>query len=447
MRDLLLLVALCGMIPLILRAPIVGVLVWLWLSLMNPHEEVEGFLHGAQLNVWFAALTAVAWAGSKEPKTPPANAFIVLLVLFAAWTCVSTYFGLNRPHSLPLLDRTLKTVILALAVAMLANSRARLQAVIWSLVISIGYYGAKGGLFTLFSGGQNHVLGPSASMIEDNNSLGLALVVLMPLMVYLRLTSKRAIVRWGLLGLMVLTLAAILGTYSRGALIALGASAAIYALRSRYALVLLAGVAIGAAALPSIMPTQWLTRMHTIKTADQDASFQDRVAAWHSSFNIAMDRPLVGGGFSAVESTAVVMAHKTPESLDHGRAAHSIYFQVLGDNGFVGFAIYFTMIGAAVLNTFRVLALVRGRSELKWAGQLARMLQVGLVGFLAGGAALSMAYYDGFMVVFALTAALLQTVRRPVEVADQPASAEPRWKKLAAASASGRPAYQARRPA
>ncbi|HEY2048031.1 MAG TPA: putative O-glycosylation ligase, exosortase A system-associated [Caulobacteraceae bacterium] len=441
MRDLLLLVALCATIPLILRAPIVGVLVWMWLSLMCPHQEVAGFLHGAQLNVWFTVLTAIAWAGSKEPKTPPANAFIAFLVLFAAWTCVSTYFALDRSDALPSLDRNLKTVILALAVAMLANSRARLQAVIWVIVISIGYYGAKGGGFTLLTGSQSHVFGPAASMIQDNNALGLALVVLLPLMVYLRLTSKYAIVRWALLGLMFLTLAAILGTYSRGALIALGASAAIFALRSRYGLVLLAAGAIGAAALPSVMPHQWLERMHTIKAADQDASFEDRVAAWRSSFNIAMDRPLVGGGFSAVESTEIVQAHKTPGSLDHGRAAHSVYFQVLGDNGFVGLALYLTMVGAAVLNTFRVLALVRGRSDLKWAGQLARMLQVSLVAFLAGGAALSMAYYDGFMVMFAVTAALLQTVRRPVEAADEPASFGPRWRRVAAVSAPARAAH------
>lgn len=443
MRDLLLLAALCGTIPMILQAPFIGLLVWLWLALMNPHQEVEGFLHGAQLNVWFAALTALAWAGSKERKIPPANGFVIFLMAFAVWTCVCTYFGLNRPHSLPLLDRTLKTVVLALAVTMLANSRARLQAVIWGLVISIGYYGVKGGGFSLLTGGHNHVFGPANSMIEDNNALGLALIVLVPLMVYLRLTSKRAIVRWSLLGLIVLTLAAILGTYSRGALIALGASAAIYALRSRYGLVLFATAAIAVAALPSVMPHKWLERMSTIQSANQDASFQDRVAAWHSSYNIARDRPLVGGGFSAVESTDVVLAHRTPDSLDHGRAAHSIYFQVLGDTGFVGFALYLATVGSALLNTFRVLAVVRGRPELRWAGQLARMLQVSLVGFLSGGAALSMAYYDGFLIVFALTAALLETVRHPVAVAAEAASTEPKWKRIDAVAAAG---VSARRP-
>jgi len=437
MRDLLLLAALCGIVPMILQSPFIGLLAWMWLSLMNPHQEVEGFLHAAPLNIWFAGLTILAWAGSKERKLPPANAFVLLLMAFAVWACVSTYFALVPEHALQLLDRNLKSILLAVAVTMLANSRARLQALIWCLVISIGYYGVKGGGFSLLTGGANHVFGPASSMIEDNNALGLALIVLVPLMVYLRLTSKRALVRWGLLGLILLTLAAILGTYSRGALIALAASGAIYAVRSRYGLVLFAIGAVGFAALPSVMPAKWLDRMETIQTANQDASFQDRVAAWHTSFNIANDRPLVGGGFAAVESSAVALAHRTPDSLDHGRAAHSIYFEVLGDAGFVGFGLYFAAVGAAVLNTFRVLAAVRGRPELKWAGQLARMLQVSLVGFLSGGAALSMAYYDGFLIIFALTAALLETVRRPVEVTAEAASTQPRWQRIEAPAIAG----------
>ena len=66
--------------------------------------------------------------------------------------------------------------------------------------------------------------------------------------------------------------------------------------------------------------------------------------------------------------------------------------------------------GAAIANTFSVLAAARDRPELLWANQLARMLQVSIAAFLTGGAALSMAYYDGAIVILALTAALRQVV-------------------------------------
>jgi probable O-glycosylation ligase (exosortase A-associated) len=425
-RDLILLSALCLVFALTVRAPFIGLLAWIWVSLMNPHQEVHGFLRGAQLNLCIAVVTVAAWLASREPKRVPPNLFIGLLALFSLWIWITTTFALDPPHAYPLFNRTIKTVVLAVAVIMLANSRLRLQAVLWVMVLSIGYFGVKGGGFVLLTGGHNHVFGPENSMIEDNNALGLALIVLLPLMFYLRGTSARALVRWGLLGVIALTLVAVFGTYSRGALIALAASTAVYAVRSKYGVIMAAVAVLSAAALPSIMPPSWFQRMSTIQSADHDTSFQERVSAWRTSVAIAKARPLIGGGFSAVEQTWIAQTYHTPGSLDHGRAAHSVYFQVLGDNGFAGLGIYLAVVAAAVMNTFRVLGLARGQRDFAWAAKLARMLQVCLAGFLAGGAALSMAYYDGIILLFALTAALLETVRVPA--AARAAAAEPRWK-------------------
>jgi putative inorganic carbon (HCO3(-)) transporter len=127
-----------------------------------------------------------------------------------------------------------------------------------------------------------------------------------------------------------------------------------------------------------------------------------------------------------VEEGWIAQAYFTPGSSPHGRAAHSVYFQVLGDTGFVGLGIYLSAVAAALLNTVRVLALTRGRPELRWAGQLARLLQAGVAGFLMGGAALSMAYYDGVLLVFGLTAALYATISRPI-AAQAAKPLQPRW--------------------
>jgi putative inorganic carbon (HCO3(-)) transporter len=417
---------LCGLVPVIVRAPFIGLLAWLWVSLMNPNREVHGFLAGAQLNLYLSAVTALAWAASKDRKVIPANAFTILLLVFAGWASLSTYFALDRAHALPIWDRTMKTVVLALAVTMLANSRVRLQAVIWMIAVSLGYYAVKGGGFTLLGGGRNHVFGPENSMIEDNNALGLALIVLLPLLNYLRVTSAKALVRAGLAAAIVMTLVAILGTYSRGALIALAAAGATYSVRSRNGLLLLLGAALVALMLPSLLPASWFERMSSIQSADKDASFQDRLAAWRTSFNIASAHPLFGGGFVAIEQNWIAEAYSSQGSLKMGRAAHSVYFQVLGDTGFAGLALYLSAVGAAIVNTFMVLGAARGRPDLQWASHLARMLQVSIVAFLAGGAALSMAYYDGVIVLLAITAALLHVARQPAE--GEQAVSEPAWK-------------------
>lgn len=396
----------------VLRAPVIGLLAWLWIALMNPNREVYGFLYGAPLNLYLALLTAVAWAMSRDRKVISPNPFTIFLLLFLAWATLATVFALDREHAAPIWERTAKTFILAVAVTMLGDSRVRLQAIIWAVAISLGYYAVKGGGFTLLSGGHSRVFGPESSMIEDNNALGLALIVLLPLLNYLRLTSARALTRFALLGTIGLTIVAILGTYSRGALIALGAAGVVYAARAKHGMLVLFAGAIVAVALPSLLPASWSERMSSIQGYGQDSSFQGRVEAWKTSVNIAAARPLIGGGFLAVEQTWIAHAYHSPGSLLQGRAAHSVYFEVLGETGFVGLALYLAVIGAAIANTVSVLTATRGRPELLWASQLARMLQVSIAAFLAGGAALSMAYYDGVIVMLALTASLQQIVSR-----------------------------------
>lgn len=409
-RDLVLLAILCGIVPMVLRAPVIGLLAWLWIALMNPNREVYGFLHGAPLNLYLAILTAGAWLVSRDRKTISPTPFTVFLLLFLGWATISTFYALDRTQALPIWERTAKTFILAIAVTMLGDSRVRLQAIIWIIAVSLGYYAVKGGGFTLLSGGHSRVFGPESSMIEDNNALGLALVMLLPLLNYLRLTSARPLIRTALLGSIGLTLVAVLGTYSRGALIALGAAALVYAARTRHGILVFFAGAVLLLTLPSFLPSGWSERMSSISTYDQDSSFQGRLEAWQTSVNIALARPFIGGGFLAVEQTWIAKAYSSPGSLQQGRAAHSVYFQVLGETGFVGLLLYLAVVGAAIANTFSVLAAARDRPELLWANQLARMLQVSIAAFLTGGAALSMAYYDGAIVILALTAALRQVV-------------------------------------
>lgn len=413
MRDLILLAALLGVFPLILRAPAIGVLTWIWVALMSPQREVYGFLSNFELNFYIAALTAIAWIISKERKIAPMNMVTVVVIVFGIWVSITTYNALNREFSYPLWDRTMKTFILALAVMTIANNKARIQAVVWVTVLSLAFFGVKGGGFVLLTGGSHHVFGPENTMIADNNALGLALVMTLPLINYLRETSQKAWIRLCLLGGMVLTILGIIGTYSRGALSAMAIMAVFYAARSRAGLIplLLGGMVV--LALPSLVPATWFERMSTINSYDEDSSFAGRVAAWRTSFNVAEER-VTGGGFSSINLENVVHNYHSVGSLEHGLAAHSIYFQVLGDHGFIGLILFLILLAAAWYNTTATLSFAKGKAELDWAVKLARMMQVSLVGYMIGGALLSMAYYDGFMVIVAVTAALLLTVKKPL---------------------------------
>jgi len=206
--------------------------------------------------------------------------------------------------------------------------------------------------------------------------------------------------------------------------VTLAALIATYAIRSRTGVLVALFGGVLAATLPAVLPTQWLDRMSTIQSYDQDDSFMGRVAAWRMNTAIANERPFVGGGYYAGNIDWIAQKYSKGE-LDGGKAAHSIFFEVLGDHGYAGLVLYFAVVAAAWMNTWIVLSKVRGRPDLAWAGELARMLQLSQVAFLVGGSMLSMAYYDGQLMLMTLTAALLQVVRSP---AGAGAQAGPRWK-------------------
>ncbi len=239
---------------------------------------------------------------------------------------------------------------------------------IWIIAISIAYYGVKGMGFMLLTGGGDHVVGPDNTMIGDNNNLGAALVPCVPLLNYLRLSSLRSLVRVPTLLAMASTGLAVIGTYSRGGLFGLGITTVWMWLRSRHKVFLFLLVGVIAIALPFLVPQKWFQRMSTISAYATEDSFEERVESWKVATRIALDRPFTGGGFNVQEEDNVFRHYNTDGKQKVGRAAHSIYFQVLSDHGFIGLTLYLLIIGATFLNLRDVIRGARDRDDLHWGG-------------------------------------------------------------------------------
>jgi probable O-glycosylation ligase (exosortase A-associated) len=201
---------------------------------------------------------------------------------------------------------------------------------------------------------------------------------------------------------------AALGSYSRGAALALGAMLVFMWLKGKHKIKLGLVLLIVVPMALVFMPEQWHTRLDTLNSYEQDASAMGRINAWKMAFNLANDRPLFGGSFEIYNREIFSRYAPVPDDV---HAAHSIYFQVLGEHGWVGFGLYL-LLG---LLTWRagswVLKHARYVDELQWACDMVRMIQVSLLGFMVGGAFLSLAYFD---VPYYLMAALV-AVRLLVE--------------------------------
>lgn len=391
MRDLLVSAVILGSLPFILRRPWIGILVWCWLSYMNPHRLAYGFAYTAPFALIVALTTLVGLLFSNEEKKIPWTRETKVLAVLIFWMLVTTSFALVPTEAWPQFEKVIKIQLMTFVTLILINNRQRLDAMIWMIALSIGFYGIKGGLFTIAKGGVYHVQGPEGTFIGGNNELGLAMIMTIPLMRYLQLVSKRIWVRNGLSAAMFLTAIAAIGTQSRGALLAASAMGLMLWWKSRNKFFTGLLVIAAVVTIAMFMPEAWYERMSTIKTYDQDESALGRINAWRFAWNLAMDRPLVGGGFETFQPWLFGIYAPEP---DRVHDVHSIYFEMLGEQGFVGLFL-FVLLGVLTWRTAtRIRKVVALSTDIKSLSDLAAMLQVSLIGYAVGGAFLGLAYFD-----------------------------------------------------
>lgn len=426
MRDLLLLGLVLGLAPVALLRPHVGLLCYHWVSLMNPHRIVWGFMYGQPLAQLFGLLTLSGWLLTPERKRPLTTPLFWLLAAFGAWITVTTFAAELPDLAWEEWNRVIKIVAVALASCALFADPRRLRQFVAVVAFSVAFFGVKGGLFVLATGGAHLVWGPPQSLIGDNNGLALALITVLPLLAWLAETTPRRAVRLALWAAFGLTLVGILGTRSRGGFAALLVAGAVLALRSRHRLAFTAAALVTALVALLFLPPEWSERIASIERWDRDGSFALRLEVWAWTLELVEQRPLLGGGFGIFTTNGI------SDGRDTWLAAHSIFFQVLGEHGWPGLLLFVLLLLGGVLTARNTARLARGREELAWAVRLGSMLEVSYVGYVAAGAFLSMAWHDLLYDLLAITVLARALVREHLRAAEaRPAGEEP------AASLSG----------
>ena len=362
---------------------------WTWISIMNPHA-LSWHMSSMPVAATMGGATLLGLFITKDRRNFFVTRETAVLMLFMLWMCITFPFSFYPDESYRLWNRVMKIDLMVLVAMVVLYSKKHITILTWVLFGSLGFYGVKGGLFTLMTGGSYRVWGPDGSYIEGNNEVALALVIVIPLIRFLHMTSESKWVKLGLLASMFLCASAALGSQSRGALLAIAAMATVLWWRGdkKFAGIALMGVA--GLVLLSFMPESWWERMGTIGAYKEDASAGGRINAWWMAWNLAKAN-FFGGGFEV--SSPELFARYAPDPTDV-HAAHSIYFMVLGEHGFVGLFLFLLL---WILVWFSAGDLrVRGKKlpQTMWLSHLGSMCQVSLAGYAVGGAFLSLSYYD-----------------------------------------------------
>lgn len=399
MRDIVIF-AIVGLALLkVFSKPYIGIYLWTWLSLMNPHRLTWGVAHDFPFAAVVGGSTLIGMFVSKEKGRMVWTREMALLLLFVGWMSITTAFAFHPDLALEYLVQVLKIQLFVFLTVYLISGKRQLIGLLWVTALSLAFYGVKGGLFTLISGGGARVMGPEGSFLGGNNELALALIMTVPLLVYLFQQEQRKWLRYGLGGVIFLCALAIVGSQSRGALVGAMAMGGFLWLKSRQKFKIGFIVLAAAVIILISMPESWWERMSTIRDYQQDSSALGRINAWWTAWNVATSN-FFGGGFKMFTPDIFRLYAPVP---DNPHDAHSIYFQVLGEHGFTGL---FLFLALGISTWFRCGKIIRAFKnsdpQHKWMADLAAMLQVSLIGFAATGAFLGLAYFDYYYLLIAI---------------------------------------------
>jgi probable O-glycosylation ligase (exosortase A-associated) len=391
LRDLFVTGIVFGTLPYILRNPYIGIYLWSWLGYMNPHRLSWGFAYDFPFAFIVGIVTMVALVFSREPKRVPWTRESIVLLLMILWMVVTTAFSLHPNLAWLQMEKVAKIQLMIFLTMVLINTREKLEKLVLVIALSLGFYGIKGGIFTIIHGGVYRVQGPFGTFIGGNNEMALALIMTIPLIWYLYLNAQKAWLRYGYAGAMFLCAIAVIGSQSRGALVGGLAMGTFLWLKTRNKIFTGLIMALAVTAILAIMPAQWHERMNTINTYQTDTSAQGRVNAWWTAFNVAKARPLVGGGFETFQPDVFKAYAPDPDNVHD---VHSIYFEVLGEHGFVGFGLFILLAWLTWRKGAQIIQKTSKDPERRWAADLARMLQVSMIGFASAGAFLGLSNFD-----------------------------------------------------
>lgn len=410
MRDVLVLAIIIGSIPICFMRPFFGAMMWVWVAYFNPHRFTYGMAYNFPVSTVIAIPTLLGILFFRKVNRGIFVREIILLLLFWAWITI-TYINATQ---VPLfadhvedaqvqLISVSKVLLMTFVLILVVTSKKRLDTLFLVTAFSFGVLAIKGTLFGLATGGNFRIWGPPDSFVYDNNDLGLAMNMTLPVMFYLTREVESPRVRKLLWVSFYCTILAVLLSYSRGALLGLVVVLGAISLKSNHKMLAGALLVVFAVLILTFAPPAWMDRMGNFAHGELDQSAEGRLHAWEFAWVFASEYPIMGGGFETF--TPQLEARFTPQYDFAG--PHSIYFQTLGEQGFVGLGIFLLVLGGCFYGLWSMRRRVRGQPAFTWVANYSNMLEICLLGYVVSGAFLPRAYFDLWFQLVA-SAALLK---------------------------------------
>jgi len=422
MRSVYLLLVYLALLGIGAMAPFVLTLGYMWIDIFQPQTVAFSLLNGGAPIAMIMGAAAIGGYFVFDRRSPPrASAVTFLTLMLAVWVTLTCLWAAAPEYVWAKWDWAFKTVLFSAFLPFVIRSRIQIEAFLLVFLFSLSENFIPFGLKTILSGGG---YGRQLGLVGRNNGLGegatLATVCLMSVPIILALRKHSQIIprNWftnlGYFGFVALAIITAIGTFERTALVGLAVLAVITWVTSRRKILVGALCAVVALGVAFKTSDAWNTRMSTITSGAEDGSIAVRLAVWKWTYDYALAHPF-GGGFNLyVIDNIDLITPSTPTGVTTitNRAFHSIYFEFLGEQGFVGLGLFLAIATLSFFSLWRVIRRCKDDPQLRWCGELAKAMLSAMVILMTCGAFIGIAFQPFLYYVFALSLSLREWLYR-----------------------------------
>jgi len=416
MRDLILLFSFLAFFGMGVFNPFILGLGYVWVDIFSPQRIDYSLLSGISISYLIAIATFAAYLLLDRKNPPRFNIVFVFLALFAGWITLTLHWAVSPGAAEVKWGWAIKVVCFTIFVPYLFRTRVQIEALLLTILFSVGGTLLSFGIKTAISGGGYGVyLGLYSSNLGlgEGSTVALTAVSIIPLLLYFADNSQilprilfSRLMMYGFSAVAVLTA---IGTTSRTGLVSLCVLMTLRWFGSSRKFIHLIGLILLTGTATFFVDQSWQYRMSTIKDYEMESSNAGRIAVWKWTIKFVSENPH-GGGFDAYRINEIEIPH--PLNPDHtikmkGRAFHSSYFEVLGEHGFIGLAVF----GCLIFLTIRFLNQSSSdppkSEEGVWIAGLASATRQSLLVYLVGSFFIGIAFQP-FMYYLIATAICLR---------------------------------------
>ncbi|RHW17857.1 putative O-glycosylation ligase, exosortase A system-associated [Sphingomonas gilva] len=439
MRDLIFLAFILAIMGAGLKRPFLFVLLYVYIDIVAPQRLTYGFMTVMPISAIAVGMAVIAWMIADDKRDMRVNVRQGLIALLLGWCWYTTRNADFPIEALTKWEWVWKALAFAIFLPLTLRTRLRIEALLLFMTLSIAAIAITGGIKTLAGGGgygSLQLLVAENSGLYEGSIISTVGIAMIPIILWFTHSGTIFPPDWRvkLFGY-ALTFACLLlpvGTQARTGLLCIGLLAVLMLRDVKRRMLYLVGAGLlGLAAIP-FLPQSFTQRMDTIGEYKADASASTRIEVWKWTWDYVKTHPL-GGGFEAYRQNYIrydkikvddvagnnATVERTLE-VDRGRAYHSAYFEMLGEQGWPGFILWM-LINLGGLYRMEVLRRRYREGADAWAGRLATALQHAHLIYLLGAVFVGIAFQPVlFMLIGAQIGLDTYLARRRKEAAWNP---------------------------